>query len=104
MIISGGMNVFPVEVEELIRKHPRVKEVSVIGIPDDYWGEAVTACVVPDGEVTEDEIKAFCKGKLAKYAQPKNVVFQDALPKTLIGKIDKKGLREPFWEGKARRV
>mgnify|MGYP000996690396 FL=1 len=104
MIISGGMNVFPAEVEELIRKHPRVKEVSVIGVPDDYWGEAVTACVVPDGEVTEDEIKAFCKGKAAKYAQPKSVVFKDALPKTILGKIDKKSLREPFWEGKTRRV
>jgi len=104
MIISGGMNVFPAEVEELIRKHPKVKEVSVIGIPDDYWGESVTACIVPDGEATEDEIKAFCKGKVAKYAQPKKVVFMDALPKTILGKIDKKVLREPYWEGKARRV
>lgn len=104
MIISGGMNVFPAEVEGLISKHPRVKEVSVIGIPDDYWGEAVTACVVPNGEVTEDEIKAFCKGKVADYAQPKSVVFKDALPKTVLGKLDKKSLREPFWEGKQRRV
>jgi fatty-acyl-CoA synthase/long-chain acyl-CoA synthetase len=104
MVISGGMNVFPAEVEEVIRRHPKVKEVSVIGTPDDYWGEAVTACVVPDGEVTEDEIKDFCKGKLAKYAQPKKVVFRDALPKTIIGKIDKKQLREPFWKDKSRRV
>ena len=64
----------------------------------------MTACVVPDGEVTEDEIKAFCKGKVAKYAQPKSIIFRDALPKTILGKIDKKSLREPFWEGKQRRV
>ena len=104
MIISGGMNIFPAEVEEVIRKHPKVKDVSVIGIPDEKWGEAVTACVVADGELSEDEIKSYCKGKLAKYAQPKNVVFKEQLPKTIIGKIDKKALREPYWEGKARRV
>jgi fatty-acyl-CoA synthase len=104
MIITGGMNVFPAEVEEIIRRHPKVKDVSVIGIPDEKWGEAVTACVVADGELSEDEIKTYCRGKLAKYAQPKSVVFREQLPKTIIGKIDKKALREPYWQGKTRRV
>ncbi len=104
MVISGGMNVFPAEVEGVIRNHPRVKDVSVIGIPDDYWGEAVTACVVADGHVLEDEIITFCKGKVAKYSVPKKVVFMDQLPKTIIGKIDKKALREPYWKNRERRV
>ena len=104
MIISGGMNVFPTEVEEVIRKHPQVNEVSVIGIPDDHWGEAVTACVVRKGDVSEDDIKNYCKDRLSKYAQPKTVIFKEQLPHTLIGKIDKRALREPYWEGKTRRV
>jgi len=104
MIISGGMNVFPTEVEEVIRKHPQVNEVSVIGVPDDHWGEVVTACVVRKGDVSEDDIKNYCKDKLSKYAQPKKVIFKEQLPHTLIGKIDKKALREPYWLGKTRRV
>jgi fatty-acyl-CoA synthase len=104
MVISGGMNVFPAEVEAVVRTHPRVKDVSVIGVPDDYWGEAVTACVVADGQVSGEEIIAFCKGKVAKYCVPKKVVFMDQLPKTIIGKIDKKALREPYWKGRERKV
>ncbi len=104
MIITGGMNVFPGEVEEVLRKHPMVKEISVIGIPDDKWGEAVTACIVPDGAVTKEEILKFSKDKLSKYAQPKNIIFKEQLPHTLLGKIDKKALRAPYWEGRTRGI
>ena len=64
----------------------------------------MTACVVRKGDVTEDDIKNYCKDKLSKYAQPKTVIFKEQLPHTLIGKIDKKALREPYWQGKTRRV
>jgi fatty-acyl-CoA synthase/long-chain acyl-CoA synthetase len=104
MIISGGMNVYPAEVEAVISQHPKVKQVAVIAVPDDRWGESVTAVVVPDGEVAEKEIKEFCRGKLAKYAQPKTVVFQQNIPLTALGKIDKKAIKAPYWEGRERAV
>jgi fatty-acyl-CoA synthase len=104
MIISGGMNVYPAEVEAVISQHPKIKQVSVIGVPDDKWGESVTAVVVPNGLLEESEIKDFCRGKLAKFAQPKRVVIQDSLPLTIIGKVDKKTLRAPYWQGTDRGV
>jgi fatty-acyl-CoA synthase len=104
MIISGGMNIYPAEVEDLISRHPKVKQVTVIGIPDEKWGEAVTAVIIRDGELTEQDIKNYCRDKLSKYAQPKNVIFQEQLPLTLLGKVDKKALRAPFWEGKERAI
>ena len=104
IVISGGMNVFPGDVESVLQTHPKVKDVSVIGIPDDYWGEAVTACAVADEGTTAEELILHCKGKTPKYAVPKKVVFMDQLPRTIIGKIDKKALRAPFWEEKERQV
>ncbi len=104
MVISGGMNVYPAEVEGVISKHPKVKQVSVIGIPDEKWGEAVTAVIIPDGDLSEQDIKDFCRNKLSKYAQPKIIVFQEQLPLTLLGKVDKKALRAPFWKGVERAV
>jgi fatty-acyl-CoA synthase/long-chain acyl-CoA synthetase len=104
MVISGGMNVYPAEVEGVISKHPRVMQVSVIGIPDEKWGEAVTAVIIRDGELSEQDVKDFCRNKLSKYAQPKNIVFQEQLPLTLLGKVDKKALRAPFWKGIERAV
>ena len=104
IVITGGMNVFPGEVESVLMTHPKVKDVSVIGVPDDYWGEAVTACVVAEEGTTEEELILHCKGKTPKYAVPKKVVFMDQLPKTIIGKIDKKTLRAPFWKEAERRI
>jgi fatty-acyl-CoA synthase/long-chain acyl-CoA synthetase len=104
MVVTGGMNVFSAEVEECIAKHPKVKQVAVIGIPDEKWGEAVTAIIVPNGDISSDEIIQFCQGKLSKYAVPKNVFFKDSLPMTLIGKTDKKVLRAPYWKDKDRMV
>ncbi|SHK44495.1 fatty-acyl-CoA synthase [Desulfatibacillum alkenivorans DSM 16219] len=104
LVITGGMNVFPADVEACLINHPQVKEVSVIGIPDDHWGEMVTACVVAEEGAVEEELIQFCKGKVSKYAVPKKVIFVKELPKTIIGKIDKKALRAPFWEEKLRQV
>ena len=104
MIITGGFNVYCSSVENVISKHPKVKQVAVIGIPDEKWGESVTAIVISDGALSEEEILGFCKGKLNKYEQPKKVIFTDQIPATSIGKIDKKALRAPYWAGKGRSV
>ena len=105
MIISGGMNVYSTEVEEVLVEHEAVTQVAVIGVPDEKWGEAVTAIVVPsDEEVTVQDIKSFADENLADYKKPKNVEFTDELPKTPYGKIDKKALREPYWEGETRDI
>lgn len=96
MLITGGENVYPAEVEDVIIGHPKVGEVGVIGIPDDRWGESVCAVVVPllGQTVTAEEIQGFCTGKLAKYKIPKSVVFVDELPRNPSGKILKRILRE----------
>jgi len=106
MIITGGYNVYPKEVEDVIFKHPAVFEAAVIGVPDEIWGESVKACVVlkPGLEATEEEIIALCKENLASYKKPKSVDFIDALPKNLTGKVLKSQLREKYWQGRERRV
>lgn len=106
MIISGGENIYPREVEEVIYKHPAVMEAAVVGIPDDTWGESVKAVVVlkPDQSATEDEIIALCKKNLAGYKKPKSVDFTDALPKTAIGKILRREVKEKYWEGKDKKI
>ncbi len=105
VIISGGENVSSIEVEDALMSHPRVKEVAVIGIPDDKWGELVTALVVPDGDdVTAEELISHCRTSLAGYKCPKRVDFVDALPRTATGKLQKFKLRKPFWEGHERQV
>lgn len=104
MIISGGFNVYSATVENVLTSHPCIKQAAMIGIPDEKWGELVTAVVVPEGDVTEEEILAFCKGKLNSYEQPKKVVFKDQIPITSIGKVDKKTIRAPYWEGSDRAI
>ena len=105
VIISGGENVSSIEVEDALMSHPHVKEVAVIGIPDEKWGELVTALVVPDGEeVTADELISHCRTSLAGYKCPKRVDFVDGLPRTATGKLQKFKLRQPFWEGHERQV
>jgi acyl-CoA synthetase (AMP-forming)/AMP-acid ligase II len=96
MIISGGINIYPREVEEVLLRHPRVADVAVIGVADAYWGEAVTAVVVPcSGEaVTEQDIVGFCEGKLASFKHPRTVVLADHLPRNAAGKVLKRVLRE----------
>ncbi|PLR97677.1 long-chain fatty acid--CoA ligase [Bacillus sp. T33-2] len=96
MIISGGENIYPLEIEHWICSHPGVNETAVIGLPDEKWGEAVTAFVVlaTSGTITADEIKEFCRDKLAGYKIPKRIYFLEELPKTPVGKIDKKQLKD----------
>lgn len=106
MIVTGGFNVFPREVEDALATHPDVAAVAVIGIPDDKWGEAVTAIVVPKSGTEPDErelIDLVKRLKGAIYA-PKQVEFVRELPMTGVGKVDKKALRAPFWVGRDRMV
>jgi acyl-CoA synthetase (AMP-forming)/AMP-acid ligase II len=106
VIISGGENVSSIEVEDAIFQHPEVTEVAVIGIPDEKWGELVTALVVtsPGSELTEADVIAWTKQKLAGYKCPKRVEFRTELARTATGKLQKFKLREPFWEGHERLV
>ncbi|OGP59543.1 MAG: hypothetical protein A2V67_06220 [Deltaproteobacteria bacterium RBG_13_61_14] len=106
MIISGGENVYPREVEEVIFKHPAVLECAVVGVPDPTWGEAVKAVVVlkQGMSATEEEIIALCKQHLAGYKKPKSVEFAGALPKTAIGKILRREVREKYWAGRDKKI
>jgi acyl-CoA synthetase (AMP-forming)/AMP-acid ligase II len=96
MIISGGENIYPAEVEEVINRHVKVEESAVVGVPDPTWGELVKAVVVlKDGErATEEEIIGFCRENLASYKKPKFVQFVDGLPKNSMGKVLKHMLKE----------
>jgi acyl-CoA synthetase (AMP-forming)/AMP-acid ligase II len=106
VIISGGENVSSIEVEDVIFQHPDVAEVAVIGIPDDRWGELVTALVVttPGRELSEADVIAWCKQKLAGYKCPKRVEFRSELARTATGKLQKFKLRAPYWEGRQKQV
>jgi acyl-CoA synthetase (AMP-forming)/AMP-acid ligase II len=106
MIISGGENIYPREIEEVIIQHPSIREVAVVGVPDPKWGEAVKAVValLPGKPLTEEELIAFCKDNIASYKKPKSVDFVDELPKNNYGKILKRELRAKYWEEKERKV
>jgi len=106
MIVSGGENVYPAEVENALMKHPAVADVAVIGVPDEKWGEAVKAIVVTaeGAEVTAEELITFCREHLAGYKLPKSVDFTDVLPRNPSGKLLKRELRAPYWEGHERNI
>ncbi|MGW4063829.1 AMP-binding protein [Amycolatopsis sp. NPDC004747] len=104
VIISGGENVSSIEVEDALNSHPAIREAAVIGIPDEKWGELVTALVVVEGDVTAEELIRHCRGYLAGYKCPKRIEFLAELPRTATGKIQKFKLREPFWQGQSRQV
>jgi fatty-acyl-CoA synthase len=105
VIISGGENVSSIEVEDVLMSHPAVREVAVIGIPDDKWGELVTALVVTDGsDVIIDDLVAHCRQGLAGFKCPKQIEFVESLPRTATGKLQKFKLREPYWAGYERKV
>jgi fatty-acyl-CoA synthase len=106
VIITGGENVSSIEVEDAVFSHPAVAEVAVIGVPDDKWGEMVTALVVlADGAtVTEAELIAHTRERIAGYKAPKRVEFREAIPRTATGKIQKFKLRQAFWTDEDRQV
>jgi long-chain acyl-CoA synthetase len=98
MLISGGVNIYPREIEEVLYSHPDILDVAVIGVPDPVWGESVKAIVVPRKELEEKEVMGYCEGKLASYKKPKSVDFVDELPRNPSGKILKVELRSQYWE------
>ena len=106
MIISGGINIYPKEVEEVLYQHASVFEAAVIGVPDDYWGETVKGIIVLKGGTTasEEEIIKFCGEHLAGYKKPKSIEFWKELPKNPTGKILKRAIREKYWKGTGRTI
>lgn len=106
LVISGGVNIYPIEIDEVIQKHPKVLEVAVIGIPNEVWGESLKAVVVlkKGVEASEKEIIDYCKEKLPKYKVPQSCEFMTELPKSPVGKILKKVLREKYWKNQEAMV
>ena len=106
MIISGGENIYPAEIENTLMQHPGVADGAVIGVPDEQWGESVKACIVrrPGSTATEREIIDWMRDRLAHYKCPRSIDFVDALPRNPSGKLLKRILREPYWQGKTRGV
>jgi long-chain acyl-CoA synthetase len=106
MIISGGADIYPAEIEAELMKLSGVADCGVFGIPDEEFGEAVCAVVqpMPGASLTEAEVRAFCRERMAGYKVPKRVDFHAELPREDSGKMFKRKLREPFWEGLDRRI
>ena len=106
MIISGGVNIYPAEIEAALEHHPAILDVAVFGIPDDEWGEAVHAelVMVGEGAIDDEEVMRFAREHLAGYKVPKSINFRDEIPRNASGKILKKELRVPYWEGRDRGV
>src|SRR5262249_3060274 len=113
MIISGGVNIYPAEIEGVLITHPEVRDVAVFGVPDDDWGEQVKAVVelqsgappTPEkASATAEELRRFCLERLAKLQIPPPVDFTEALPRDPSGKLYKRKLRDPYWEGRSRQI
>ncbi|HLX88550.1 MAG TPA: AMP-binding protein, partial [Acidimicrobiales bacterium] len=106
MVVTGGENVYPAEVENVLLAHPAVADAAVIGVPDDRWGETVKAVVVlaPDASLAPEELIAFCRDRLAHYKCPTSVDVVATLPRNPSGKILKRELRDPYWAGRDRRI
>ena len=106
MIITGGENVYPAEVESALSDHPAIAEIAVIGVPDEKWGEAVKAIIVlrPDASLTEDELIAWSRQRIAGFKTPRSANFVDMLPRNASGKLLKRELRAPYWAGAGRQV
>jgi long-chain acyl-CoA synthetase len=109
MIISGGVNIYPAEIECEMVMHPKIADVAVFGIPNEDWGEEIKAVVElkhgvePSDELRQD-IWAFCEDRVAKYKMPRTIDFIDKLPREANGKLIKRKLRDPYWEGRDRAI
>ncbi len=106
MIISGGFNVYPTEVEQALYQHPDVYEACVFGVPDEVWGESIKAAVVlkPGAQASTESLAAHCKALLADFKKPRSIELLPGLPKNANGKISRKDLKDPYWSGSQRRV
>ena len=109
MIISGGVNVYPAEIEDVLHGHPAIADVAVFGVPDDDWGEQIKAVVevapgVSEGPFLGEEILAFCRERLAAFKCPKTLDFVAQLPRDPNGKLYKRKLRDPYWQGRDRAI
>jgi long-chain acyl-CoA synthetase len=109
MIISGGANIYPAEIESVLLTHPKVGDAAVFGIPHDDWGEEVKAVIEPAegveaNDALAEEILVYCSGKLAKFKTPKTIDFTDEMPRDPNGKLYKRKLRDPYWEGVQRQL
>ena len=106
MIISGGVNIYPAEIEAVLLQHDQVMDAAVFGIPDEDWGECVHAVLQLRAGVEQIEanLRTFCAEQLAKYKQPKSYDFIDELPRDPNGKLYKRRLRDPFWAGRDRAI
>jgi acyl-CoA synthetase (AMP-forming)/AMP-acid ligase II len=106
MIVTGGENVYPKEVEDILYQHPAVAMAAVVSAPDVKWGERVQAAVVlkPDQTAAQDELITYCKERLAGYKCPKAIEFWDKLPTTPVGKILRKDVKKKFWESHGRSI
>jgi fatty-acyl-CoA synthase/long-chain acyl-CoA synthetase len=106
MIISGGVNIYPAEIEDVLHRHPDIQDAGVFGVPDPEWGERVHAAIQlrPGRALTAAGVIEFCRGRLADYKTPRAVTFHDDFPRDSAGKLVKRLLREPYWAGRASRV
>jgi acyl-CoA synthetase (AMP-forming)/AMP-acid ligase II len=106
MIISGGFNVYPSEVEQVLWSHPAVQDCAVVGVPHDDWGEAVKAVVElrPGASATEAELITFCRERLGPIKAPKSVEVWKELPRSSVGKVLKRDIRAKYWAGRDRMV
>ncbi|WP_269620052.1 long-chain-fatty-acid--CoA ligase [Zhongshania sp. BJYM1] len=106
MIVSGGENIYPIEIENVLSKHPAISDVAVVGIPDDKYGETPLACIVcAEGQtISSEELISYCRDKLAGFKIPRRVEHYDILPRNPSGKLLKKILREPFWQNRDRQI
>ena len=105
MVVSGGVNIYPREIENALAEHPGIAEVAVIGVPDERWGEALLAVCVPRGDApAEDDLVAFCRERIGAYKVPRRYAFVEALPRNATGKVLKRELRAPYWSAQSRGI
>ena len=106
MIISGGVNIYPAEIEDVLHRHQKIADVAIFGIPDDEWGEAIHAAVqpIPGSDLTAEEVIRFADQHLAGFKRPRTVSFHEEFPRDAAGKLIKRVLRDPYWEGRTTRV